>query len=176
MRRLLSVTAVVLLVSLAGASARAGSVTFDFTFSGPFASGHGTLEATPNGDGSYTAVSGIIYSSVAADNDLPLIPNPIAPAAANDPSGAIYDDQLFPSQPTMLLDDDGILLGTGNGYSVNMYGIGSSGYVYADSANQGGSPSSFTLTAVPEPSSLAMCVIAGLIGSAYAWRRRERAA
>jgi hypothetical protein len=29
---------------------------------------------------------------------------------------------------------------------------------------------------VPEPSSLAMCGLAGLIGSAYAWRRRKRAA
>ncbi len=31
-------------------------------------------------------------------------------------------------------------------------------------------------SAVPEPSSLAMCGLAGLIGSAYAWRRRKRAA
>jgi hypothetical protein len=33
-----------------------------------------------------------------------------------------------------------------------------------------GSPS-----AVPEPSSLAMCGLAGLIGASYAWRRRQRA-
>jgi hypothetical protein len=33
-----------------------------------------------------------------------------------------------------------------------------------------------TSSAVPEPSSLAMCGLAGLIGSAYAWRRRKRAA
>jgi PEP-CTERM motif len=34
---------------------------------------------------------------------------------------------------------------------------------------------SFTPSAVPEPSSLAMCGLAGAIGAAYAWRRRKRA-
>jgi hypothetical protein len=45
---------------------------------------------------------------------------------------------------------------------------------HADSLvlNIGSSPSA----AVPEPSSLAMCGLASLIGSAYAWRRRQRAA
>jgi hypothetical protein len=69
---------------------------------------------------------------------------------------------------------------TYSGYSLSNLGL-TAGQTYTYTWGSGGHTDSlvidtFAPTAVPEPSSLAMCGLAGLIGAAYAWRRRKRAA
>ena len=164
------------LVASAG-RAEAGLTYFDFSFTdGGALSGSGTLVATANGDGSYTAVSGTLIDNF-GDDGLALVPNPSPPGEAIPPGnpGFYYDDQLFPGQdPTV--DANGLLFGTGGGVAGTLLVIyGFPGEYFAlDNAGNIGPMVSFTLTSVPEPSSLAMCAIAGAIGLVVARVRRKR--
>lgn len=73
--------------------------TFNFTYSGSLYSGSGTLVATNNGNGSFTATSG---SGFFDGFLISLIANPSAPNFRNSPSGAFYyDDLLFPKSSSV---------------------------------------------------------------------------
>jgi hypothetical protein len=106
--------------------AGAGAQTFTFTAtdagSGTFS--YGVLEATPNGDGSYTATDGylvVLSGPIAGIYDLD--PNPNPPHAFVSPSGAFFaDNVLYPGQGSTL--DGAGLLFTGNGTEVNIWGNG----------------------------------------------------
>src|ERR1700735_1051021 len=69
----------------------------------------GTLLATPNGDGSYTAISGSATVTGFDAGSYELVPNPNAPNTTVISSLVFYDDQLFPNQPLELIDDIGLL-------------------------------------------------------------------
>jgi hypothetical protein len=84
----------------------------------------GLVEATPNGDGSYTATGGVlIVFGGLLEGTYDLFPNPDPPGFFTSPTGFfIVDDQLFPGQsPT--LDGYGLLF-TGNGLEINIWGNG----------------------------------------------------
>jgi hypothetical protein len=103
----------------------AGS-TFTFTAtdsaSGTFS--YGILEATDNGDGTFTATSGsldVISGPIVGTYEL--FPNPSPPSTFNSPSGAFFvDDILYPAKnPT--LDPAGLLF-TGDGLEINIWNDG----------------------------------------------------
>ena len=84
-----------------GFTARADQ--FNFTYVGSNSSATGYLVANPNGDGSFTAISGAgIYTNpLIGQRNINLVVNPHAPAGTADakyPGGVVftYDDQLFP--------------------------------------------------------------------------------
>jgi PEP-CTERM motif len=183
MRHLPSFAAIAMLVSLAGSTAKAEQI-FDFTFYGTFTdtNGYGTLVADANGDGTYTAIGGTITDNI-GDTGYTLVANPNAPGISTAPNGFDFDDQLLPGQDP-LLTGGGLLFGPGGsdaGAFVNIFSNGPGSYEIAKSdSSLDDNPNiiAFTLTpvSVPEPSSLALCGIASMIGVAYARARRKRAA
>jgi hypothetical protein len=179
-RRMALMAIVVGLMGVPAGRAEAGLTYFDFTFSSTTTTndGYGTLAATANGDGSYTAVSGTLFDNFGLDG-LDLVPNPNPPGGATPPNPFFfYDDQLFPGQ-TQLIDINGLLFGPGGMTGGNMlvlfsndpgnYSVGYPDETFDFSLT-------FTLTSVPEPASLALCGIAGVVGLAVARVRRKRVA
>jgi MYXO-CTERM domain-containing protein len=186
------------LLSLAG-PAEAGSL-YDFSFSGGGLSGSGTFDVsfvpasgmTPGGDFA-TSSTGSVSGDPNISDLSNLVPNTNAPGSTPIPSfGGVtsysYDNQLLlGSSP--LLTGNGLLWTTGSGASTvlgNLYywpggGGASAGYYFLDSqesmANSGafGTPVSFTLASVPEPSTLVSGGMAVLVGLGLAWRRRRKA-
>jgi hypothetical protein len=115
-----------LTLALSSSSLAIAGTTFSFTAtdsaSGTFS--YGLLQATANGDGTYTATGGyliVISGPIVGTYDL--FPNPSPPATFFSPSGVfLVDDQLFPGQnPT--LDVFGLLF-TGNGLEINIWNDG----------------------------------------------------
>jgi hypothetical protein len=82
------------------------------------------LQATPNGDGSFTATSGCLFVFSGPNvGTYDLVPNPDPPNIFVSPSGAfLVDDQLFPGQDP-LLNMFGLLF-EGNGLEINIWGNG----------------------------------------------------
>jgi hypothetical protein len=151
----------------------------------------GTIEATSNGDGSYTAISasGSFDSSSPkfANDTFTLTPNPNAPGTVTLATDWAIDNQLF--------SEGG--LATTNGINFNFTDSGtdyylaiwqtadSSGAYYAsivqqdgtyltstsDFLNGNGEISTFTVTPTPEPTSLALAGL-GIAGFIAARRRK----
>lgn len=146
---------------------------FYFTFSGATVSGAGTLTASDNGDGSFTAISGTGTQTVNGDsNTLTLIANPDAPAVHTG-DNFTYDNQLFPSN-FPLISDAGLLFASSTG-EVNLFSVVGDGYVFLNQ-NQFSESITFTLSdtppvqGVPEPASL---ILVGIGLSVLAARRRR---
>jgi hypothetical protein len=149
---------------------------FTFQYTGGSSSASGELSATANGDGSFTAVSGSgLYSGFTfVDVPITLYANPIAPAEAISPSGAIgYDNQLFPSGGAAgLISYWGLLFTMADTSEVNIYQGGSTFDSYAGYLPSVGSDTgTFTLTAVPEPGSILLMGTL-LLGVAGALKRK----
>jgi PEP-CTERM motif len=161
------------------AQARAGQL-FAFSFSGGGISGSGTLDATANGDGTYTAISstGTITGAPDGVSDLnSLVPTLLPPGGVAYADGISFDNQLLIAQ-NPLVNVNG-LLWMSNGVYANLYSIGLM-YYYVDSVQHldgiaPGTAVSFTLAAIPEPSTVISGGMAVLIGLGFAWRRRRKA-
>ncbi len=106
------------------ARASAQTYTFTATDSGSGTFSYGALQASNNGDGSYTATGGYLFViSGQLVGIYELFPNPNAPNFYTTADGAFeIDDLLYPGEdPT--LDDYGLLF-TGNGLEINIWGNG----------------------------------------------------
>ena len=151
---------------------------FDFSFSGGGIIGSGTLDATANGDGTFTAFSGTatVTGAPNGESTLTLYANPSPPGEVLSPSGYfIYDSQLLPGQNPLITN--GGLLFISSGYEVNIFSNGPDGYTYYD--NSGFNiPVSFSLSeavspqSAPEPSTLILASIACVMGLGFGRRRR----
>jgi hypothetical protein len=88
-------------LALLSCVAEAGTI-FDFSYTGDSHEASGTLIANDNGDGSFTAISGLgQYDGVS----ISLMANPAAPNTAISPSGYFYfDNQLFPAGNPLILN------------------------------------------------------------------------
>lgn len=164
---------VVGLLALSPQSSRA-DFSFEISFSGGGVQGVGILNATSNGDGSFTAVSGSAFVIGAPRSGaLTLLANPFSPSFVISPSGFFFfDNQLFPgANPT--LSEGGLLFLFADGTEVNIWGTGPSTYTYADSTGFQYDFLSFRLTLVPEPSSLTMVAVALVPGLGVWWSRRR---
>ena len=154
---------------------------FDFSFSGGGISGSGTLDATDNGDGTFTAFSGsgTVIGAPNGESLLTLYPSASPPGEVLSPSGYfIYDSQLLPAQDPRLTN--GGLLFFSSGYEVNIFSNGPGSYTYYDNSGFN-TPVSFSVwqavtpAGVPEPPTLILAGIGSLIGLVFAWYRRRAA-
>jgi len=187
----LKLFACVMMAFIAAATlpSRSEAATFYLTATGEDFSYSATLQATANGDGSYTAVSGsgaFGSSGLYANTPIALVPNPNAPQdyAVGE---WFWNNQIFPENAPVL---NGGGINFGYTFSSTQYYVASwydNGYVtmsyYSNPIGQvpgssalltTGELSSVTLTAVPEPSTCAMA-LAGLACGGYSLVRRRRA-
>jgi hypothetical protein len=147
---------------------------FYFSYSGASVSGSGSLIATANGDGSFTAVSGTGTQTVGGVSDaLTLVFNPNGVTVSFSPSGLLfYDNQLFPDNDP-LISDSGLLF-LSSTQEVNIFSNIGDGYQYYQQ-DEFTESIVFSLSdtppqAVPEPAPIILIGI-GLIAFA-ALRRR----
>ena len=184
----LKLLACVMMAFIAAATlpSRSEAATFYLTATGTDFSFSATLQATANGNGSYTAVSGsgaFGSSGLYANTPIALVPNPNAPQPYDNGTWT-WDNQLFPGS-SQLLSAYGINFGYT--FSSTQYYIApwyDNGYVTQSIYSNGGTvpgssallttgeSSSVTLTAVPEPSTYAMA-LAGLACGGYSLFRRR---
>ena len=165
----LSPYATLLLLIFFPALGQAGNIVFDFTDSGSGFTITGTLTATDNGDGSFTAISGTgVWDSLSPfpNEVITLSPNPNGTGTYSTPDGAfVIDNQLFPGQAN-LLDFYGLWF-TFPGHGLNIFGSPGAPYhtwTYNGSTYDfGNDNSTFALSASPEPSTLVLLVSGGLL-------------
>ena len=141
----------------------------------------GWVQASDNGNGSFTATSGVLSITAgpaALLGNYNLLGNPNAPAATVSPLGLfLYDNQLFPAN-NPVLDVNGLLF-TGNDHEINIWGDGPDAYSgYAGMSNgydYSNSTGSFTLTLVPLPPAAfaGLGTLAGVAGLGYIRRRHH---
>jgi len=172
--RELSAACIAVVTMTCGMGQAFASVTFDYTFGGANDSGSGTLVATNNGDGSFNVIGGTGTETVSGVTDtLTLLLNSAGTASKYSPSGMyIFDDQLFPAAGP-LIDYYGLMFTSSSGAEVNIWSTAPDNYTYG--AERNGSytiqeATAFQLTAVPEPSSIALLGL-GLLGFAAVRRK-----
>ena len=183
-----SVLVAALVAGILGTAASA--TTFLFSFGGGLGlnGASGSLEATANGNGTFTATSGTIlgfgssYAGGTAGATGTLIANPSAPGHVTSPGGGwVYDDQIFPNPANPLITNYGLFFSVGS-YEVNIFSNGPGPGTYSLQSGGNGALSNeargdFALTqvagAVPEAATWAMMVAGfGLVGVSA--RRRAR--
>jgi hypothetical protein len=169
-----------LAISAMASSASAATFLFSFTGEGGMEGASGTLQATANGDGTFTATSGTItaFGPEAAGAGT-LIADPSAPAGALSPSGFFnYDDQLLAGQ-NPLVTNDGLLFDVG-GAEVNIFSNGPGPGTYQIYNNNGSNVlGDFALSpsGIPEPANWALMLVGfGAMGATMRSRRRSIAA
>jgi hypothetical protein len=178
---ILKTTALCAALALGGFATEASATTFvfDYTSNDGTELASGTLSATANGDGAFTATTGSITASgPVATGAGTLIANASAPSAIDSPSGYfLFDDQVLPGQ-NPLITNPGLLFDIG-GSEINIYSNGPGPGTYLFQTNNGGASrfGNFSISAVPEPASWAMMLLGmGLVGSAARFSRKQAAA
>jgi len=137
-----------------------------------------TLDAVDLGNGTFLATSGVLVVTGGADvGTYSLFPG--GPNPTFSPSGAfIFNNVLYPNTNPSL-DPFGLLF-TGNGLEINIWGNSPNNFSFwswnGRTYNVSFDGGFATLTAIPEPSSLALfgmvtCTLASYCG----WRRRNQA-
>jgi hypothetical protein len=169
-----------LAISAIATSAYATNFLFTYTSNDGSEAASGTLSATANGDGTYTALNGVINAlgPVAAGAGS-LMANPAPPAASYSPSGYfIYDDQLLPGQ-NPLITNNGLLFDIG-GAEINIFSNGPGPDTYQFYSNNGANDfGNFALTqaSVPEPGAWALMLLGvGLAGATLRMSPRQATA
>jgi len=175
--------------------------TYSFTFSDGLGDvGFGTLNATDSGlgNGSLLVTSGTLtvtsnsLNSPALDGTFSLIaggPNttdasmlfPCTVGGTSNDCIFAYDDLIYPANSsTSYLTTGGLLFGTATGPQINIWGNGSPsnyefGYAIPGSYLINDTGGTFTLTLVPEPSTMALLGLALVILTlAIVWVKPER--
>ncbi|SDJ63506.1 PEP-CTERM protein-sorting domain-containing protein [Bradyrhizobium lablabi] len=160
--------ALALLASLASFSPADASVLFSFTETGAGISASGVFTADSNGNGTYTVTA--INGTLNGDAMTLIIPG-----------GYQGNDNLltYPGSPAL---EFGGLSYVANAISYNLYYNASSGFCsagsYCSSTDPAGpdTPVSFSVAAVPEPSTWAMMIL-GFFGLGFlAYRRKNNVA
>jgi hypothetical protein len=154
--------------------------TFFFSISLGGNVANATLMASDLGGGQFLATSGVLNVTAGPDvGTYALVPG--GPAAFGSPSGVfIVDNVLFPgSNP--VLDIFGLLF-SGSGLEINIWGNSPDNYSFfsfdGSNINVGvtGTPDSLSLSAVPEPSSLVLACVGGIMVGGWSvntrWRKR----
>ncbi|MBY0583571.1 MAG: PEPxxWA-CTERM sorting domain-containing protein [Sphingomonas sp.] len=183
MHKYMKMLGAIVALALSTVATAASATTFVYSFSADngAAGAFGTLEATDNGNGSFTATSGTIttFGTIAMGSGT-LIPNPNAPAPSTTPTMngffIIYDDLLFPGQ-NPLVNINGLAFNI-NGTNINIYSPnGPSSYAVFDNGSTAVTPGNFSLSqvaAVPEPATWAMMIVGfGMIGAGIRSRKRQ---
>jgi uncharacterized protein (TIGR03382 family) len=163
-RRLAAPLAAAVALAALAAPALAEDSVFTFTYSDPITLATGSVLASDNGDGSFTAYSGTLtITGTTFDGVYSLWENPTAPAPAYSPTGMfIIDNQVFPGTSSMidwygLLFTDGLrevnLWGNGEGNPWSLWSSAGSSYDYSSDA---GTVEYTQGPAVPAPGALAL--------------------
>jgi hypothetical protein len=154
---------------------------FDFTFASNDGSvlAFGSVDASSNGDGTFTAFSGsgTVAGATPDNGGLTLFPNPSPPGEVVSPSGFfLYDNQVLPGQ-NPLITNGGFLFTLADGTELNIFSNGPGPGTYTLYENNGFNINgNFALTelAVPEPSTLVLgclgCVVS-LVGACVRGRK-----
>ncbi len=197
--------ALALLMAGAGHATSCLASFYDFTVNdGAGDVGHGTLTTTsPSGwgDDSQLAVSGLLSVTATQNAGLlplgnySLIPTPGGTVSTSGTGGFFIDSLVYPlndaasgnnnanlSGNPSYLTNDGLLFGTNGTFEINIWGNGgainyalytaTSGPTYGVTTGSGGL---FTLQQVPEPSSLILAGVAGVVAVGCGLRRRRQA-
>ena len=160
-------SAAVASLALAASSVQAANGVYEFTYSGDGVTASGTFwtasedASTPSAVLSITGSYSDGFISGAIDGVVPL----------GTDGGFIYDN-LFGGAP--LFSNPGLLFDVGGSQHVNLYSVGTD--YHSVTYENGGipdTPVSLTITAIPEPSSVAL-LMAGLGALGIASRRRAR--
>jgi hypothetical protein len=182
-----------LLVSTLGLSQMAKADQFNFTYTdGGTFSATGTLNATPNGNGSDTVTSGaatVTFNDLVPfvgqiTDTLPLDPDPNGTGTAISPRDNLFDNQLFPTQ-NPLVDNDGLeFFNPTTSYDVNIFSNGPSSYEVAypvtvfggDFGDTVDGVGTLTVTAAtPEPGGIALLIGLSVSSAGFLARRRRSA-
>ncbi len=118
------ITAAALAAAALASPALADDNVFNFTYSDPVTLAHGSVVASSNGDGSYTAYSGTLtITGTSFDGVYSLWQNPVAPSYTTSPSGRfLIDNQVLPSTSSLFTWYG--LLFTNGAREVNLWGNG----------------------------------------------------
>jgi hypothetical protein len=187
MRQFTLVAAAVTLVL--GGAGQARADLFNFTFNDPIdgITASGTLVATDDGGGQFTATSvinGMITGNPGGDGALTLITNPNAPSGYTSFGDFTYDDSLYQGGPVPLpIDDAGLLFSVPDGSVLNIYleSVSIAPFFELDDGDSAGNftfasadVTGFTLTplATPVPEPSALCLLG--IGAAGLVARRKQ--